>query len=232
MPPESLTFAQYQAMFPATKANSPQDHADFAAACERFGINTPKRLAAFCAQVAHESGGRTRFVENLQYTAGRLMEVWPRKFKTRAMAVEYQRRGAEAIANKVYAFVNGNGNEASGDGWRYRGRGDFQLTGLGNYRAAEEATGLPLVSNPDLAAEPKNSAIIAAWFWNSNGLNTFADEGNIMEISRKINGGTIGFAQRETLSRKFLSIMTGGTSLDRAVFANFMSESTHRSAQP
>lgn len=219
MPPESLTFAQYLAMFPATKARSPQDYADFAAACERFEINTPKRLAEFCAQVAHESIGRTRFVENLNYTASGLMKTWPRKFKTRTMAVEYQRRGAEAIANKAYAFVNGNGNEASGDGWRYRGRGDSQLTGLGNYREAERATGLPLVAQPDLAADPKNSAIIAAWFWYSRGLNAVADKGDIMEITRRINGGTIGFPQREALSRKFLAIMTGG-----------LPESTHGSA--
>lgn len=224
MPPESLTFAQYLAMFPATKANSPQDHADFVAACDRFGITTPKRLAAFCAQLSHESAGRTRFVENLQYTASRLMEVWPRKFKTRAQAVDYQRRGAEAIANKVYAYVNGNGNEASGDGWKYRGRGDFQLTGLGNYRAAEEATGLPLVADPDLAAIPKHSIVIASWFWNSHGLNAAADSWDIMEISRRINGGTIGFAQREALSAKFLNIVSGGVSLDRAIFANFMKE--------
>lgn len=225
-----LSLSQYLLFFPNTRANTPEDCADFVSACNRFGINTPKRIAAFCAQVAHESGGRTKFTEVLSYTASRLMQVWPRKFKTRTIAVDYQRRGAEAIANKAYAFVNGNGNEASGDGWRYRGRGDFQLTGRGNYHAAEEATGLPLVSDPDLAAVPKNSAIIAAWFWNSHGLNVFADEGDIMEISRRINGGTIGFPQREALSRKFLAIMTGGSSLDRAIFANFMSQATHGSA--
>lgn len=201
------TFEQYLEMFPATKANTPQDHADFVAACEKYGINTPARVAAFCAQVSHESAGRTRFVENLQYTAARLMQVWPRKFKTRAIAVEYQRLGAESIANKAYAFVNGNGSEASGDGWLFRGRGDFQLTGKDNYRAAALGTGLPLESKPDLAAVPKNGALIAAWYWDSRGLNPLADAGDIMEITRRINGGTIGFPEREAQWRKFKAIL-------------------------
>jgi putative chitinase len=203
------TFEQYMAMFPATKASTPQDHADFVSACERYGIDTPERVAAFCAQVAHESSGRTRFVENLNYTAGRLMQVWPRRFKTRASAVDYQRRGAEAIANCVYQFRNGNGSEASGDGWRFRGRGDFQLTGKDNYRAAALGVGLPLESQPDLAAVPKNGALIAAWYWDSRGLNPLADAGDIMEITRKINGGTIGFPEREAQWRKFKTILGG-----------------------
>lgn len=197
-------------MFPATKANTPEDHAAFAAACARFEINTSARMSAFCAQVSHESMGRTRFVENLNYTASRLPQVsagWRRKFSPRSVAVAYARKGPQAIANKAYAYVNGNGDEASGDGWRYRGRGDIQLTGLGNYAKAEAGTGLPLVSDPDLAADPKNSAIIAAWYWSTIDANRLADKGDLMEITRRINGGTIGYAQRDALWQKFRGIL-------------------------
>lgn len=199
----TLTFEQYLAIFPATKASSEADFLAFRDACVRFSIDSPARLAMFCAQIAHESAGRTRFVESLSYTASRLMQVWPRKFKTRAMAVEYQRKGAQAIANRAYAWILGNGDEASGDGWKFRGRGDTMLTGKDNYRRATVATGFPLDTNQDLAADPKVSPFVAAWFWSTIGGNALADRNDLMECTRRINGGTIGFAHRNELWQRF-----------------------------
>lgn len=206
MPPECLTFAQYGALFPATRANSVQDHAAFVAACDRFGINTPGRMAAFCAEIAHEGSGRTRLTENLHYTVGGLIRTWPKKF-IRAQAEDYVRRGPEAIANRAYAGVNGNGDEASGDGWRYRGRSDIQLTGRANYQAAEAGTGIPLVDSPELATDPSNSAIIAAWFWASKGLNALADKGDIIGITKAINGGLNGLSERVAFWKTFKGIL-------------------------
>jgi len=167
-------------------------------ACPRFGIATVERLAAFLAQVAHESAEFQRLVENLNYAAARLIQIWPKRFPTLAAALPYEHR-PEALASHVYAGRLGNGDEASGDGWRYRGRGLIQLTGRDNYREIGTALHLPLEVDPDQVAFPAVAALSAARFWTVHGLNALADlntEEAFDRISRRINGGEAGLASR------------------------------------
>lgn len=158
-------------------------------AMTRCGITTRRRAAHFLAQIGHESAGLTRTEENLNYNARRLREVWPRRFDA-ATAANYARQ-PERIANRVYALRMGNRDEASGDGWRFRGRSPIQLTGRENYRHMAQLTGLPLVAMPALAAEVDEGALIAATWWQANGLNSLADSGDILAVSRRVNLGTI-----------------------------------------
>lgn len=158
-------------------------------AMSRCGITTPRRAAHFLGQVAHESAGFTRTEENLNYNARRLREVWPRRFDADTAAA-YARQ-PERIANRVYALRMGNRDEASGDGWRFRGRSPIQLTGRENYRHMAQLTGLPLVAMPQVAAEVDEGALIAAQWWLANGLNGLADSGDILAVSRRVNLGTI-----------------------------------------
>ena len=171
-------------------------------AMERFEINTPQRAAAFLAQIAHESGEFQRLVENLSYTAARLCAVWPGRFPNVAAAQPYE-RNPEALANFVYAKRLGNGDTASGDGWRFRGRGLIQLTGRGNYRACGAAVALPLETEPERLEAPEAAALAAAQFWQSRGLNHLADDQNddnddadFVSITKAINGGTAGLTSR------------------------------------
>src|SRR6266478_6124926 len=126
------------------------------AAMDRFEINTPYRAAAFLAQVAHESGELQRLVENLSYTAARLCAVWPNRFATVDAAQPYE-RNPERLANYVYARRLGNGDVASGDGWKFRGRGLIQLTGRGNYRSCGTAVALPFESEPERLESPASA---------------------------------------------------------------------------
>lgn len=174
-------------------------------AMARYRIDSPVRRAAFIAQVGHESGQLRRLAENLNYSAAGLAATWPGRFRDsagqpNALAQRLARR-PEAIANHVYAERLGNGPTALGDGWRYRGRGLIQLTGRNNYRACGEAIGADLIANPELLEQPEWAAMSAAWFWSSNGLNELADAGRFDEITRRINGGTHGQAQRLALWR-------------------------------
>ena len=165
------------------------------AAMRRFEIDTPSRMAAFAAQLAHESGQLQRWTENLNYRWERLRQVFPKYFTSDAEARAFDRK-PERIANRVYASRMGNGPEASGDGWRYRGRGPIQLTGRDNYRACGSAIGVDLVGDPDLLATPGPGCLAAAWFWARNGLNALADAGDFVTITRRINGGLNGLAER------------------------------------
>jgi putative chitinase len=165
------------------------------AAMRRFEIVTPARMAAFCAQLAHESGQLQRWTENLSYRWERLRQVFPKYFPSDAEARPFDRK-PERIANRVYANRMGNGPEASGDGWRYRGRGPIQLTGKDNYRACGQGIGVDLVDDPDLLATPEPGCLAAAWFWARNGLNALADAGDFVTITRRINGGLNGLAER------------------------------------
>lgn len=167
------------------------------------GINTPLRLAHFLAQLAHESGGFTRLVENLNYSADGLRRTWPSRFDL-ATAARFA-RNPEAIANRVYADRLGNGDEASGDGWRYRGRGFIQLTGKANY--ADYSQRLfgddRLVRDPDLAATPEVAMRLAVAYWQAKGLNALADQDDLNGITRKINGGLIGIEGRRKWLEQF-----------------------------
>lgn len=162
-----------------------------------FDINTPKRQAQFLAQVGHESGGFKRLVENLNYDAAGLARVWPGRFSSGTGPNELAReiaRQPEKIANAAYGLRMGN--NAQGDGWKYRGRGLIQLTGKTNYQSASTALDLPLTEQPDLVTEPRVAALTAAWFWHKNGLNQLADSGDTTAVTRRINGGTTGLDDR------------------------------------
>jgi putative chitinase len=165
------------------------------AACDRFEINTPLRVAAFLAEIGVESAGLNAHVENLNYGAQGLANTWDRYSVTgkrggapNALALRLN-RNPQAIANNCYADRNGNGNEASGDGWMFRGRGPIQITGRANYTACAAAIGMDLVSHPELLEQPQAGALSAAWFWSVNHLNKFADAGQITAISKAINLG-------------------------------------------
>jgi putative chitinase len=165
------------------------------AAMQRFDIANPARRAAFLAQLAHESGEFRRWTENLSYRWQRLREVFPKYFRTDAEAQTFDRQ-PERIANRVYGGRLGNGNEASGDGWRYRGRGPIQLTGKDNYRTCGEGIGVDLVNAPERLETPEVGCLAAAWFWASKGLNALADAGDFVTITKRINGGLIGLDDR------------------------------------
>ena len=167
-----------------------------AAAMARYEIDTPARMAAFLAQLAHESGQLQRWSEDLSYRWQRLRQVFPKYFKTDADAQEFDRQ-KERIANRVYGGRLGNGPEASGDGWRYRGRGPIQLTGKDNYRACGADIGVDLVNEPERLETPEVGCLAAAWFWTKRGLNALADAGDFVAITKKINGGLIGLEDRE-----------------------------------
>jgi len=182
--------------------------------CVEFEINTPQRIAAFLAQTSHESGGYTMLTENLNYRAATLAACWPNRFavlgadkkpirengKLVPTAVANSIAGKpELIANLVYSGRMGNGPAESGEGWLYRGRGLKQLTGKFNYEKCGAALGLDLVGNPDLLLEPMAAARSAGWFWKANNLSAFADVGDIKGMTKKINGGLIGYEQRQAL---------------------------------
>ncbi|QGZ42176.1 putative chitinase [Pseudoduganella flava] len=165
-------------------------------------IDTPVRQAAFLAQVLVESAQLRQLVESLEYSAPRLRQVWPRQFPTDADAQACS-HAPEKLANKVYANRLGNGDEASGDGWRYRGRGLIQLTGRANYAALAAAMHIDAVGNPDMLAEPTGAVLSAVWFWQTKGLNAIADrtagsdgDEHFTELTRRINGGINGLPER------------------------------------
>lgn len=165
-------------------------------AMAEFEINTPLRKAAFLAQILHESGGLSRWEENLTYSAEGLRKTWPARFIDADTAARYARK-PERIASRVYADRMGNGPESSGDGWRFRGRGPPMLTGRANYRAFGKKLGLDLEALPDQVATPQVGFHVAAAFWDDRKLNPLADEENIVGITKRINGGLTNLADRK-----------------------------------
>src|SRR6267143_1471971 len=168
-------------------------------AMTEWAIESPQRMGAFLAQIAYESSDLTDVEENLRYTAKRLRQVWPRRFPNLKVAASYA-GNPEKLANRVYAGRLGNGVEASGDGWRYRGRGLIQITFHDNYAAYARALAEPsIVAAPEQVAQPRHAALSACWFWHSKGLHSLADTGNeagFNQISNKINGGWNGKGDR------------------------------------
>jgi len=164
-------------------------------ALQQFQINNPERIAMFMAQVGHESGGLTQIQENLNYRADRLPVVFPRYF--RDVNPNAYARNPEKIANRVYANRMGNGPESSGDGYRYRGRGLIQLTGHDNYARFANDMGMSIEEAVEYLSTPEGAAMSAAWFWSKNGLNEIADRGDVVAATKRINGGTIGLADRQ-----------------------------------
>jgi len=161
-----------------------------------YGIDTPQRVAAFIAQAAHESGNFTALHENLNYRAVTLRKVFPKYFPTDEMAAQYAQQ-PEKIANRVYANRMGNGDEASGDGFRYCGRGLIQLTGQQNYQNFADSIETPLDQIPDFLQTFEGAVQSACWFWENNNLNQYADTDDILTMTKRINGGTIGLEDRK-----------------------------------
>ena len=162
---------------------------------QRFNILTPIQQASFIGQCGHECGNFRILEENLNYRAETLMKLWKARFPTIEIANEYA-RNPKKIANKVYANRMGNRDEASGDGYRFRGRGCIQLTGHANYSHAGQACGEDFVMQPDLVATPRYAAMTAGWFWDTHKLNQYADRQDFLMMTKKINGGTIGLDDR------------------------------------
>ncbi len=171
-----------------------------------YSINTPIRIAAFLAQGAVESGELRTLVENMNYSAPRIMAVWPSRFKTLAAAQPYS-HNPQLLGSNVYANRMGNGNAQSGDGYKYRGRGFFSGTGKSFYQKMTTLTGTDFIGNPDLLATAHYAVLSACQFWKSAGLNALADAGNIKAITQKVNGGFTGLAERTTYYNKAKKIL-------------------------
>jgi len=163
-----------------------------------YEINTPKRIAAFIAQCSHESGGFTALKENLNYKPATLRKLFSKYFPNDALAEEYcaKPNKQEAIASRIYASRMGNGDEASGDGYKYCGRGLIQLTGKSNYIAFADSLEITPEEASNYLATFEGAAQSACWFWESNNLNQWADKGDILTLTKRINGGTIGLEDR------------------------------------
>jgi putative chitinase len=172
--------------------------------CERFAIDSPFRIAGFISNVAHESAGFKFVKENLNYSAASLMRVWSSRFPTLEIAQRYA-MNPEKIANRAYADRMGNRDEASGDGWKYIGRGLIQLTGKNNYVAYSLACDNEALQHPEIVEQPKYAAESAGWFWSVNRLNQLADAQDITGMCRRINGGLNGLDDRQM---KYSQIMS------------------------
>ena len=164
--------------------------------CERFAIDSPFRIAGFLSNTAHESGGFKFVRENLNYSVASLMRVWPSRFPTVEIAQRYA-MNPEKIANRAYADRMGNGDESSGDGWKFIGRGLIQLTGKNNYVAYSLACDNEALQKPEIVEQPKYAAESAGWFWDVNRLNSLADAQDVQGMCRRINGGLNGLDDRQ-----------------------------------
>lgn len=172
-----------------------------------FGIDTPVELAHFLSQCGHESAGFKVVNENLNYSAKGLLGIFKKYFPTQALAESYQRK-PEKIANRVYASRMGNGDEASGEGFKFRGRGFIQLTGKQNYTAFGKAIGVDIAANPDLVAT-KYPLLSAAWFFSKNCLAKCKDasDASVLAVTKCVNGGTIGLADRQKHFKEYYHLL-------------------------
>ena len=173
---------------------------------ERFDIMNPLRKAAFIGQCGHESGNFKMLTENLNYRAEALQKLWPKRFD--AAKAQACARNPKLIANTVYSSRMGNRDEASGDGWRFRGAGFLQLTGHSNFWHASQALGEDFVMQPELVRTPKYAAMTAGWFWQTHRLNQYADSGDYLTLTKRINGGTIGLEDRKKHINEALHILS------------------------
>jgi putative chitinase len=174
---------------------------------QKFGIDTPVELAHFLAQCGHESGGFRVVNENLNYSSKGLQGIFKKYFPTAQLAESYQRK-PEKIANRVYASRMGNGDEASGEGFKFRGRGYIQLTGKQNYTAFGKAIGIDIAANPDLVAS-KYPLLSAAWFFSKNCLGRCKDasDASVLSVTKCVNGGTIGLADRQKHFKEYYHLL-------------------------
>jgi putative chitinase len=199
----NLTISQLRQLLPKNKYVEHWHHA-LSVLLPDYDIDTPRRVAAFIAQCAHESGGFSVLQENLNYKPQALRRLFSKYFPDDAIAGQYCAKSnkQEAIANRIYANRMGNGDESSGDGYRFRGRGLIQLTGRSNYQNfadSIEVDGRPLKIDevPAYLETFEGAAQSACWFWETNNLNKWADEGDILTLTKRINGGIIGLEDRK-----------------------------------
>ena len=181
-----------------------------AAVLPRYSITSVDRVAAFLAQCGHESAGFTILRENLNYSAEQLHRVWPKRFPTLESAQPYN-RNPEAIANRVYCDRMGNGDEASGDGYRYRGRGAIQLTGKDNYTAFAHQISMSIDEAVAYTETLQGAIESAAFFWYRNNLNAIADNQDMMSLTKRINGGTIGLEDRKKHYAHIMEVLGGSS---------------------
>ena len=174
---------------------------------QRFNISSVLQQAAFIGQMSHECGNFRILSENLNYKAATLMKLWSKRFPTLEIANQYA-GNPQKIANMVYANRMGNRDEASGDGYRFRGRGCIQTTGHANYFHAGQALGVDFVMEPDLVESPKYAALTAGFFWSTHGLNALADAQDHKNITKRINGGFIGLDDRIHHTQMALAVLT------------------------
>lgn len=201
------TGEQVQCATGATLANAALFLPFLQSTCNLYSITSPRRVAGFLSQIGHESAGLSTLLENLSYSVDGLLKTFSRRRISVEQANAWGRRpghsaNREAIANQVYGGEWGRtnlGNTEPGDGWTFRGRGLKQLTGRDNYQRCGDALRIDLIGSPDLLLLPVNAALSAGWFWSTNKLNDIADLGDVLGMTRRVNGGTNGLAQREAL---------------------------------
>ena len=180
---------------------------------QRFGIVTPAQQASWIGQCGHECGNFRIMEENLNYRAPTLLKLFPKTPKrqwgfTPEEAAAYEKQPIR-IANRIYGNRMGNRDEASGDGFRFRGSGFLQLTGMNNFYHASQALGADFIMQPELVRTPKYAAMTAGWFWQTHKLNQYADSGDILTMTKRINGGTIGLEDRKQHIEHALHVLGG-----------------------
>lgn len=176
----------------------------------KFNITTPRRISSFVGQLAHESANFTRMVENLNYSAKRLREVWPKHFPSPGVAAQYAHRPA-AIGARAYRLRMGNGDEASGDGFKFRGRAWIMVTGKNNYLAVAKAFGMTLDETVAYLETPDGAFMASAWWWQTHRLNELADGWQITESTKVINGGLNGLDDRKAKCNALKIALTTGS---------------------
>jgi len=181
---------------------------------DHWGISTRRQRAAFIGQCGHECGNFRILEENLNYRAATLLKLFPRTPRrgwgfTPESAAQYERQ-PQKIANRIYGNRMGNRDEASGDGWRFRGSGWLQLTGHSNFFHAGQALGVDFVMQPELVRTPKYAALTAGWFWSTHNCNRLAEAEDWVALTKKINGGTIGLEDRIKHIKHALAVLTTG----------------------
>lgn len=193
-----ITIELLQAMCPKTKRSILEGYVEpLNTVAEYYDMfDNPKRVAGFLAQIAHESGGFNAVIENLNYSKEGLRKVFPKYFPTDELAAQYARQ-PEKIANRVYANRMKNGDEASGDGFKFRGRGLIQLTGRDNYTRFANDLGISVDETVAYLETPNGAVSSAGWFWDNNKLNQYCDRDDFITLTKRINGGTIGLADRQ-----------------------------------
>lgn len=192
-----------------SKAKNFVDHINNATS--EYGIISNIEVASFLAQVGHETALLSTFEENLNYSANGLAKTWPNRYAKpdgtpNVLALSLHRK-PQAIANNVYANRYGNGNEASGDGWKFHGRGGIQLTFKNSYKKCGDDLGIDLINHPSLLVQPHWSMMSAGWYWKENRLNRFDDDLSVTAETRIINGGTIGLQNRQRLFNQLVEVL-------------------------